>query len=113
MGTVVQMFGRPANTASPVAESAFCRREAMRRDAVEASIVSLLATADVPGRLALRLTRDDKGDLVVMAMIGNCPPRAMTSSYPVDRLDDFAGIVRTALNGWRSMLRRRLEMRLV
>lgn len=113
MGTVIQMFGRSAATASPVATSAFCRREEMRRDAVMASLDALLATADVPGRLTLRLQRGDGGALRVTATIGAGSPLAMTSSYPAGRLDDFAGIVRTAINGWRTMLQSRLDMRLI
>lgn len=78
-----------------------------------ASLEALLATSDVPGRLRLRLERGDGGILRVTATIGSGAPLALTSDYPADRLDDFAGIVRTAISGWRATLGRRLAMRTV
>jgi len=87
-------------------------RERMRRTEVEASLGRLL-TAASGDRLRLGISRDMEGRLVVLATIDGRSTQHLTQGYPEDRIDDFAGIVRTALSEWRATMSRRMAFAVV
>ncbi len=112
MGDVIPM-SRPPRTPAMHDTSMSDMRERMRRADVEDALRRLLDDAARPyPRLSLRLTRDVHGMLAVVAAIDGGTPRLLGQTYPESRLDDFAGVVRTALPRWTRTLAMRLSMRL-
>lgn len=112
MGEVISMSRRstaPATHDTTMSET----RERLRRADVEDALRRLLDDAARPHpRLSMRVTRDMHGMLAVVAVIDGGSPRVMGQTYPEGRLDDFAGVVRTALPRWMRTLSMRLAMRL-